>query len=214
MARDPYASPFGAIFSAYMERPWLSRLIARVVWSADVSRYYDSMGAIAEVSSGGTIIDCPCGAGPALRALRPDADVRYVAADLSPSMLRRARRHAQARGLANVDFVMANVTDIPEPAESADLFLSLWGLHCFESPAAALAEVSRILKPGGRLVGSCFVRETATLRQRLLLRPETRDFGPMGTQAEVEAWLDSAGFQSPSTQRSGPMLFFETTRLP
>ncbi|HEX7059666.1 MAG TPA: class I SAM-dependent methyltransferase [Solirubrobacterales bacterium] len=169
------------------------------------------MSAIGEIADDGTIIDCPCGAGPALRALRPDAEVRYVAADLSPSMLSRARKRAQARGLADVDFVMADATDIPEPGNSADLFLSYWGLHCFGEPAAAIDEAARLLKPGGRLVGSCFVLEPITLRQRLLLRPNTGDFGPIGTQAEVEGWLASAGFEPPRTRRSGPMLFFDTS---
>ncbi|HZK15760.1 MAG TPA: hypothetical protein VFC52_04150, partial [Solirubrobacterales bacterium] len=68
--RDFYASPFGVAYSTYMERPRLSRLISRVAWGGDSKPYYDSMGAVAEVAAGGTIVDCPCGAGPALRALR------------------------------------------------------------------------------------------------------------------------------------------------
>jgi hypothetical protein len=72
---DFYASPFGVAYSAYMERPRLSRLISRTVWGGDSKPYYESMGAIAEVPDGGTIVDCPCGAGPALRAVRPDAPV-------------------------------------------------------------------------------------------------------------------------------------------
>jgi ubiquinone/menaquinone biosynthesis C-methylase UbiE len=50
------------------------------------------MGVVSGVVDGATIIDCPCGAGPALRALPVGASVRYVAADLSSSMLRRARK--------------------------------------------------------------------------------------------------------------------------
>jgi hypothetical protein len=77
MVRDDfYASPFGAAYSAYMERPRLSRLISRIVWGGDTKAYYDSMRAVAEIEDGGTIVDCPCGAGPALRAVRPDAELR------------------------------------------------------------------------------------------------------------------------------------------
>lgn len=207
--RDFYASPFGVAYSAYMERPRLSRLIGRVVWGGDSKPYYDSMGAVAEVADGGTIVDCPCGAGPALRALRPDAEVRYLAADLSPSMLRRARKRAASRGLGSVEFVEADATDLPLPADSADLFLSFWGLHCFDDPSAALAEAARVLKPGGRLVGSCFVRGDDSLRQRLLVRPGSGDFGQVGSEPEVGAWLDAAGFDVSRADRSGPMLFFD-----
>lgn len=207
--RDFYASPFGIAYSTYMERPRLSRLISRIVWGGDSKRYYDSMGAVAEVTDGGTIVDCPCGAGPALRALRPDAGVRYVAADLSPSMIRRARKRAALRGLGDVELIEADAADLPLPDDSADLFLSFWGLHCFDNPPAALAESARVLKPGGRLVGSCFVRGGDSLRQRLLVRSGTGDFGKVGTEPEVGGWLGDAGLGVSRVERSGPMLFFD-----
>jgi SAM-dependent methyltransferase len=209
MARkDFYASPFGVAYSTFMERPRLSRLISRTVLGGDDKPYYDSMSAIAEVGEGGTIVDCPCGAGPALRALRPSAQVRYVAADLSPSMIRRARKRAQARGLDSVEFIEASATDLPVATDDVDLFLSFWGLHCFEDPAAALKEAARVLKPGGRFVGCCFVRGSDSLRQRLLVRPGSGDFGRPGTEEEVERWLADAGFDPIDSERSGPMFFF------
>lgn len=209
---DFYASPFGAAYSAYMERPRLSRMISRTVWGGDVGPVYDSMQAVGEVREGGTIVDCPCGAGPALRALRADAAVRYVAADLSPSMIRRARRRAEERGLDQVQFVEADATDLPLPSASADLFLSIWGLHCFGDPAAAIAEAARVLKPGGRLVGACFVRGSDSLRQRLLIRPGFGDFGQVGTREQVEGWLHAADLRLSSVRRSGPMLQVDARR--
>ncbi|HEY5816282.1 MAG TPA: class I SAM-dependent methyltransferase [Solirubrobacterales bacterium] len=207
MARDDYyASAFGKIFSAYMERPRLSRAIGWALWGGDVKRYYESMAAIAEVSAGGTVVDCPCGAGPAFRAA--PASVRYVAVDLSPSMLRRARKRAAARNLAGVELVQADATDLPLPPASADLFLSYWGLHCFPEPAAALLEAARVLRPDGRLVGVALVRGQDSLRQRLI-QPGRGDFGRPGTQAEIETWLTDAGFDPTDIDRSGPMLFFD-----
>ncbi|HEX9968050.1 MAG TPA: hypothetical protein VGB06_08895, partial [Solirubrobacterales bacterium] len=79
MSRDDYyASPFGVAYSAYMERPWLGRPIARIFWGGDARRYYESMGVIGELPAGSTVVDCPVGAGPALRALPVDGRVRYV----------------------------------------------------------------------------------------------------------------------------------------
>lgn len=211
---DFYASPFGAIYSAYMGRPRLARPIGRVMWGGNPGRYYESMVAIGEVPQGGTIVDCPCGAGAAFRGLSPDSPVRYLAADLSPAMLRRARRNARRRGIDNVEFVEADATTLPLPDGSADLFLSLWGLHCFADPAGALAEAARVLKPGGRLVGASFVAGNDSLRQRLLIRPDLGDFGRVGTQGEIEAWLGAAGFGLSQVECSGPMLFFEARPIP
>lgn len=210
MARDDfYASPIGAAYSAYMERPWLSRRLSRIFWGGPTTPYYESMKAIGEAPPGATIVDCPCGAGPAFRAAVPGRNGRYIAADLSPAMLERAKRRAAQRGLTDVEFVRAPAEDLPLATGSADLFLTYWGLHCFPDPAAALAEAGRVLSPGGRLVGSTFLKGDETLRQRFFIRPHVGDFGPIGTEAEVRDWLADAGFALRSASRSGPFLFFD-----
>jgi ubiquinone/menaquinone biosynthesis C-methylase UbiE len=210
MARDDfYASPFGVAYSTYMECPRLSRWVARLLWGADVTPYYESMAAVGQVPAGGTIVDCPCGAGPALRAVSPQQEVRYLAVDLSPSMLRRAERKVRERGLTQVELVHGNATAIPLEDDSADLFLSYWGLHYFDDPGAALAEAARVLKPGGRLVGSAILAGQESRRQRLLVRAGSGDFGSPGTEAELTDWLRQAGFVAPVLRRSVPMLYFD-----
>lgn len=206
---DFYDSFFGRVYSAYMEHPRLGRAVAWIVWGCDDKRYYESMAAIAEAPEGGTIVDCPCGAGPALRVLSPDSSVRYVAVDLSPSMLRRIRKKARQRGIAGIEFVKADAADLPLEDGSADLFLSYWGMHVFPDPRAAVAEIGRVLKPGGRLVGTAFLDEAKGVRQRLLLRRNTADFGPMCTEAELREWLGRAGLRITEASRSGPMFFFD-----
>jgi ubiquinone/menaquinone biosynthesis C-methylase UbiE len=209
MARDFYASPFGIAYAAYMERPRIGRRVARTVWAGDTRPYYESMGAVAEVPDGGTIVDCPCGAGPALRALAPDRGVRYIGADLSPSMLRRIRKRATARGIAELELHRADATGLPLEDDTADLFLSYWGLHCFDDPVAAVVEAARVTKPGGRLVGASFVHSHDTMRQRLLIRPGLGDFGPMGTEEEIRGWLEDAGLRPTVWRRCGSMLYFD-----
>ncbi len=212
MARgDFYASAFGTVYSAYMERPWLARRVSRAVWGGDLRPYYAAMEAVAEVPGGGTVVDCPCGAGPAFRALPAARAPRYVAVDLSPSMLRRAERRARRRGV-EVEAVRARADDLPLPSGCADLFLSFWGLHCYEDPAAALAEAGRVVAPGGRLVGSTFLRGDGGLRQRLLVRPGAGDFGAVPTEREVEEALRAAGFGVVGLRRFGPMLYLDAVR--
>ena len=209
MARDFYASPFGIAYSAYMERPRVVRWVARAVWAGDTRPYYESMGAVADVPEGGTIVDCPCGAGPVLREIDPGRDVHYIGADLSPAMLRRIRKRAAERGIDDLELHEADATDLPLESGLADLVISYWGLHCFEEPAAAVAEAARVMKPGGRLVGASFLHGRDTLRQRLLIRPGLGDFGPLGTEEEIRHWLEDAGLRPTSWQRGGSMLYFE-----
>lgn len=213
MSRDDfYDSLFGRIYSAYMERPRLGRVIAWIVWGSDSKRYYESMAAIAEAPAGATIVDCPCGAGPALRALPPERSLRYIAADLSSSMLGRVRRKASQRGLDGIEFVRADAANLPLEPASADLFISYWGMHVFPDPQAAIAEIGRVLRAGGRLVGAAFVNEPKGFRQRLLLRPNTTDFGPMCTEAELRGWLREERLAIVGASRSGAMFFFEARR--
>ena len=80
------------------------------------------MTAITAVPDGGTIVDAPCGSGVALRALQPAQRVRYLGYDLSPQMLRRAKRHAERLGLDQVEVREADAESLPLAAESADLF--------------------------------------------------------------------------------------------
>ena len=210
MSRDDfYASPIGAAYSAYMDRPRLSRAIARLAWGSDVRPYYESMAAVAEVPAGGTLVDCPCGAGPAFGAIPAGAEMRYLAVDLSPAMLRRARKKAAEGGLDQVELIEAEAAALPLDAASADLFLSYWGLHCFEDPRAAVAEIGRVLKPGARLVGATFVNEPQGFRQRLLLKPHRGDLGPLCTEAQLLGWIGEAGLSISASSRSGAMLFFD-----
>jgi hypothetical protein len=66
-----------------------------------------------------------------------------------------------------------------------------------------------VLKPGGRLVGSTFLKGDDSRRQRALVRDGRGDFGRVGTEDEVTASIVAAGFELGRTERSGPMLFFE-----
>src|SRR5919109_4704833 len=103
--RALFDGPFGRIYGFYIERERLSRLIAAIVWGGDVRPFYASMRAIADVPEGGVIVDAPCGSGVAFRGLRQGQRVRYLALDLSPRMLERARRRADEPGLGQIELV-------------------------------------------------------------------------------------------------------------
>ena len=128
------------------------------------------------------MLDIPCGGGPALRGLRQGQHVRYVAADISPDMLARARRQASALGRDDIEFAEADIERMPFGDGEFDLCLCFNGLHCLPDPAAAVREIARCLTPGGRLVGDAVVRGAGS-RQDLVIAACRRAglFGPGGS---------------------------------
>lgn len=202
---------FGATYSRYMERERLSRVIARLIWASDVRPYYASMQVLADLPDGSTVVDCPCGAGVALRALRPEQRVRYLGFDLAPAMLVRARTRANSRHLPDAVFAKAEATRLPLVEGEVDLFLSYFGLHCFEHPEEALHEAARSLRPDGRLVGSTIVRGDRPL-DRLRVRPGVGGFGAVGDESAVRRWLGSAGFADVAIQTHGVFASFSAVK--
>lgn len=187
------AGPFGAFYDFYIERPRLMQAIGRAIWGIDASILYASMKPIEEAGAGAVIADVPCGGGVALRALAPDQDVRYLAADLCPKMLRRARRRAAKRSLQQVQVVEADMTDLPFADATVDLFLSFSGLHMIDRPERAVAEIARCLKPGGRLVGTTFLSD-GSLRARAIFKAGSyRGHALPPDRAQLSGWLEDAG---------------------
>ena len=131
------AGPFGALYSFYVERPWLMQVIGRTLWGIDTSVLYDSIGLLGEVREGSTVLDVPCGGGVALRALPRERDVRYIALDIDEAMLERARQRALRRGLSRVEFVAGDMLALPIEDGQADLALSYSGLHMVSDPERA-----------------------------------------------------------------------------
>ena len=66
------------------------------LWGGDAKPFYESIRAIGELPEGAVVVDAPCGAGVAFAALSPRQRLRYLALDLSPLMLERARQRARA----------------------------------------------------------------------------------------------------------------------
>jgi ubiquinone/menaquinone biosynthesis C-methylase UbiE len=208
-ALNQCAGPFGAAYDFYIERPRLMQALGRLLWGADLSWLYASIDStMAGLEDGATVIDAPCGGGVAFRALRADQDVRYIAADLSPKMLARAGRRAWARSLAQVELVEADMLALPFADGQADVFVSYSGLHMVEGQRRAVQEIARCLKPGGRLVGTTFLRE-GSRRQRALFGIGHRQGHALPPRAaDLQEWLSEAGIEQAELRpRSGFALF-------
>ena len=203
----------GAVYDFTVQRAWLARPAGLALWGTDIRLLFDSIRAVGDLPEDSAVLDIPCGGGLALRGLRRDQHVRYVAADISPDMLARARRRASTLGRRDVQFANADIERIPFDDNEFDLCLSFNGLHCVPDPAAAIREISRCLAPGGRLVGDAVVRG-AGLREDIAFGVFRRSgfFGPGGTADDLRDWLIDAGLRVDRLQRSGAIVHFAATR--
>ncbi len=102
---------------------------------------------------GDHVVDVGCGAGIdsliAARMTGPTGAV--VGVDMTPAMLEKARAGAAASGLGNVEFREGLAEALPLPDAWADLVISNGVLNLMPDKLAALGEMARVLKPGGRL---------------------------------------------------------------
>jgi ubiquinone/menaquinone biosynthesis C-methylase UbiE len=74
-----------------------------------------------------------------------------VAVDATAAMLETGRAEAARAGLSNVVFMRADAAELPFLAGSFDVVVSRFAVHHFEDPAVQVAEMRRVLRPGGRL---------------------------------------------------------------
>jgi SAM-dependent methyltransferase len=97
------------------------------------------------------ILDAGCGNGRYSRFLlrHADPDAVLTAFDLSPNMLRRARRR---RGGDRVSHVAADLTRLPYADASFDAVVIGWVLEHLPDPRPGLRELARVLRPGGKLL--------------------------------------------------------------
>jgi SAM-dependent methyltransferase len=189
------------------------RLLSRYVWAADVRSFYADLAALGQLPEGASVLDVPCGGGVAFRGLAPKASIRYVAADVSPLMLERARAEADRRGLDRIEFVQTSVTSMPFEDGTFDLCVCYNGLHCFEDPPAAVAEMLRVLRPGGQLRGTVVVSGGGGLSAPVIrFFQRTDQFGTVLSPDEVTGWLTGAGLRDVQVRREGAWASFSGRR--
>ena len=153
--------------------------------------------AVAELREGDVVLDLGSGGGidVILSAKRVGPGGIAYGLDMTEEMLALARKNAADAGVTNAHFLKGVIEQVPLPAESIDVVISNCVINLSVDKPAVLAEIARVLKPGGRIGISDVVAEDR-------LSPEERAergsyvgcIAGALSRSEYESGLEAAGF--------------------
>lgn len=108
---------------------------------------------IGPIRPGETVLDIGCGAGMdlLLAAKKVGPDGKAIGVDMTDAMVERARSSARVAGLSQVEVRKGDATRLPVDDAAVDVVISNGVLNLVPEKELALAEIMRVLKPGGRL---------------------------------------------------------------
>ena len=202
-----------AAYDAAIERPRVARLFGAAMWGTDTRRLYEAIASLRDLPDGTSVLDIPCGGGLAFRGLRPDHRLTYIAADISPYMLKRAKARAAAEGVAGIAFTEADALNLRFDDATFDHVITFNGLHCLPEQAPAIAEMARVLRPGGELRGTSVTRGEGSRQDLIIgLFRRTGWFGETTTAKDLRASIEAAGFEDLSFELSGALAHFRARK--
>ena len=156
------------------------------------------------------VLDVGCGTGSLLADLARSGATSLAGVDLAPKILEVAREKLSAAG-AEADLRVADAEEpLPWASESFDVATLTGALHHFYRPHDVLAEIYRVIRPGGRLllVDPCFftpLRQLFNLYLRVL--PHDGDYH-FYSAAQAGRLLAAQGFDCSEPSRVGIWAYF------
>ncbi|MCW1924596.1 methyltransferase domain-containing protein [Luteolibacter arcticus] len=147
----------------------------------------------AEIKAGQRVCDVGCGYGATARLLAADYGARVTGITISP------KQHAAAASAGGAEFVLGDWLENDFPTASLDAVIAIESTEHLPDVARGIAEMARVLVPGGRLVICAWMAGPAprAWERRQLLEPicrEGRLIG-MGNEADYRRWLADAGLE-------------------
>jgi arsenite methyltransferase len=159
--------------------------------------------AVADLHEGETVLDLGSGGGidVILSAKRVGHTGTVYGVDMTDEMLALARRNAEESGIRNAHFLKGVIEAIPLPADSIDVVISNCVVNLSTDKAAVLAEIGRVLRPGGRVgVSDVVAEDRLTPADRAERGSHVGCIAGALSQSEYVAGLEAAGFENVSVE--------------
>jgi len=156
--------------------------------------------AVAELREGERVLDLGSGGGidVLLSARRVGATGFAYGLDMTDEMLALARANAARAGATNVEFVKGQIEDIPLPDSSIDVVISNCVINLSTDKAAVIAEMFRVLTPGGRLgISDVVAEDDLTPADRAERGSHVGCIAGALSRTEYLDGLEAAGFTDP-----------------
>ena len=124
------------------------------LWQAQLAPARDALFAWAALRAGEAVLDVACGTGlvalPAAAAVGPRG--RVCGVDIAGRMVEAAAAGAAARGFNHATFERMDAESLALPDAAFDVVFCALGLMYVPDPCAALREMRRVVRPGGRVL--------------------------------------------------------------
>jgi len=154
--------------------------------------------AVADLHEGETVLDLGSGGGidVLLSARRVGPQGKVYGLDMTDEMLALARENASKAGVANAEFLKGEMEDIPLPDASVDVIISNCVVNLSPDKDAVLAEMFRVLRPGGRLaIADIVTRADLPAVVRESMAAWTGCIAGALAEGDYQSKLASAGFE-------------------
>ena len=158
---------------------------------------------MADLHPGETVLDLGSGGGidVLLSARRVGPTGFAYGLDMTDEMLDLARANATSSGAVNVEFLKGEIESIPLPDASVDVIISNCVINLSTDKHAVLAEMFRVLRPGGRVGVSDVVAEDELSTQDRAARGSfVGCIAGALSRAEYLAGLEAVGFVEPTVE--------------
>jgi ArsR family transcriptional regulator len=143
----------------------------------------------------GALLDIGTGTGRMLELFASRAD-SAIGIDRSSEMLRLARVKLEEAGICGASLRQGDMYALPFADHSADSIILHQVLHYAQQPGAAIAEASRVLRPGGRLLVIDFAQH-----EREELREQDAHLRLGFADDAIRGWFEAAGLQLDRRER-------------